>query len=158
MKLKSIIFILTFWGISYATYGQSENIVNSIIEESLINYFNIVDSMRTQMNIPRLTERYVCSEGLPSGYDFANNNHIMYHDRSYNTIKKLKKNAKGIGSASVFYDFQDEYFVVSIVSRYISYKRRNICEIHSGDSFHFRYKYDPETDSWKYVNHIIVGL
>lgn len=158
MKLKSIIFILAFWGISYATYAQSKNIINSIIEESLTSYFNIVDSMRAQMNIPKLTERYVCSEGLPLGYDFANDKHIIYHDKSYNTIKKLKKNDKGIGSASVFLNFQDEYFVVSIVSRHISYKKKNVCEIQSSDSFHFKYKYDITSNTWKCVNQEMIAL
>lgn len=145
--------------ISQAAYCQTENVINSIIEESLLNYFNMQDSIRMKINVVNQTGRFVSMEGFPLGYDFTKNDLWTFHDGSYDAIKKLRKhNENGISSASVFLDFQDEYFIVSIVNRYISYRNRRECEIKSSDSIHFKYKYDSKTNTWKCVSHELVAL
>ena len=145
--------------VSHAVYSQAGNVINSIIEESLVNYFNIQDSIRMKNNITKQTDRFVCMEGFPLGYNFNQNKDLIFHDGSYYAIKKLKKhNESGISSASVFLNFQDEYFVVSIVNRYICYKNRKECKILVSDSIHFKYKYDSKTNSWKRMSQEIVGL
>ena len=159
MSMRFIICLFSFMCVSHVVYCQTENVINSILEESLVNYFNIQDSIRMKNNIAKQTDRFVCMEGFPLGYDFNKNNNLIFHDGSYYAIKKLKKhNESGISSASVFLNFQDDYFVVSIVSRYISYKNRKECKIQSSDSIHFKYKYDSKTNSWKRVSQEIVAL
>ena len=39
--------------VSHAVYCQTENVINSILEESLVNYFNIQDSIRMKNNITK---------------------------------------------------------------------------------------------------------
>ena len=159
MSMRFIICLFSFMCVSHVVYCQTGNVFNSILEESLVSYFNIQDSIRVKNNIAKQTDRFVCMEGFPLGYDFNKNNHLIFHDGSYYAIKKLKKqNESGISSASVFFNFRDEYFVVSIVNRYISYRKRRKCEIQYSDSIHFKYKYDSKTNSWKRVSQEIVGL
>lgn len=157
--MRFIICLFSFMCVSHAVYSQAGNVINSIIEESLVNYFNIQDSIRMKNNITKQTDRFVCMEGFPLGYNFNQNKDFIFHDGSYYAIKKLKKhNESGISSASVFLNFQDEYFVVSIVNRYICYKNRKECKILVSDSIHFKYKYDSKTNSWKRMSQEIVGL
>lgn len=157
--MRFIICLFSFMCVSHAVYSQAGNVINSIIEESLVNYFNIQDSIRMKNNITKQTDRFVCMEGFPLGYNFNQNKDLIFHDGSYYAIKKLKKhNESGISSASVFLNFQDEYFVVSIVNRYICYKNRKECKILVSDSIHFKYKYDSKTNSWKRMSQEIVGL
>ena len=158
-SMRFLICLFSFMCVSHAVYCQTENVINSILEESLVNYFNIQDSIRMKNNIAKQTDRFVCMEGFPLGYNFNQNKNLIFHDGSYSAIKKLKKhNESGISSASVFLNFQDEYFVVSIVSRYISYKNRKECNIQSSDSIHFKYKYGSKTNSWKRVSQEIATL
>ena len=159
MSMRFIICLFSFMCVSHVVYCQTGNVFNSILEESLDTYFNIQDSIRMKNNIAKQTDRFVCMEGFPLGYDFNKNNHLIFHDGSYSAIKKLKKhNESGISSASVFFNFQDEYFVVSIANRYISYRKKGKCEIQYSDSIHFKYKYNSKTNSWKRVTQEIVGL
>lgn len=156
--MKYIICFMSLFCISCAVYGQSENGINSMIEESLVNYFNHMDSLRVKHDMPLKTERYVCSVGLPLGYDDSNDQ-FTYHDESYATIKKYrKKGQKGIGSAYVFLDFQNEYFVVSVSSRNISYRNRKNCKIIVSDSMQFKYKFNPQTNTWECVSHEAIAL
>lgn len=157
--MRSLFLIISFFFSSLAIFGQSENAINSIIEESLINYFNIRDSIQAHIGMTKNTERYVCMEGLPLGYDYNKNNLIKFHDGSYYAIKKLKKqNERGINSASVFLNFQNECFVVSIANRFISYKNRHECLIATSYSVQFKYKYDSKTNSWKCISHTVTAL
>ena len=111
MSMRFIICLFSFMCVSHVVYCQTGNVFNSILEESLVSYFNIQDSIRVKNNIAKQTDRFVCMEGFPLGYDFNKNNHLIFHDGSYYAIKKLKKhNESGISSASVFFNFRDEYF------------------------------------------------
>ena len=157
--MRLIICLFSFMCVSHVVYCQTENVINSILEEALVHYFNIQDSIRMKNNIVKQTDRFVCMEGFPLGYDFEKNDLLKFHDGSYYAIKKLKKhNESGISSAYVFFDFQDEYFVVCIVNRYISYRKKKNCKIQSSDSIHFKYKYDSTTNSWKLVSQELVAL
>ena len=56
--MRSLFLIISFFFSSLAIFGQSENAINSIIEESLINYFNIRDSIQAHIGMTKNTERY----------------------------------------------------------------------------------------------------
>lgn len=153
------LFIICFFYVANTIYGQSENEINLIIDESLMNYFNIQDSIRTKIGLTKDAERYVCSVGLPLGYDFNKKYSYKFHNGSYNAVKKLRnKHDDGIRSAYVFFNFQNEFFIVSIVDRYISYRKKKECKIHSSDTINFRYKYDSVTNRWKCVSRELFAL
>ena len=157
--MRVLFCMIPFFFVCCTIFGQSENTINSILEESLVKYFNIQDSISMKNNAERRVDRYVCMQGFPLSYDFNKNNDMKFHDGTYFSVKKLRKNkTRGISSAYVFLDFQNEYFVVSIVDRYISYPQKNICEIQYTGSIHFTYKYDPDTKGWKCVKQEVVAL
>ena len=90
-SMRLIICLFSFMCVSHVVYCQTENVINSILEEALVHYFNIQDSIRMKNNIVKQTDRFVCMEGFPLGYDFEKNDFLKFHDGSYYAIKKLKK-------------------------------------------------------------------
>ena len=75
--MRLIICLFSFMCVSHVVYCQTENVINSILEEALVHYFNIQDSIRMKNNIVKQTDRFVCMEGFPLGYDFVINVHIV---------------------------------------------------------------------------------
>ena len=140
---KAFLLVLLLSAFCLPSKGQNqiEDMIVECLQSSIDHWSPYLDS----------SEIYICKDGLPYDFSYRRLPDAMFYsvsniDSSPNTMKKKLK--KGVRTLFVTFDFVDNQFKVTILSRTV-YHQNGKTGIAVSDWGKFFYEYSAENNRWE---------